>query len=142
MSRALVQALACVLAWTVMAASAQAPAPCPQPADVQPQHLLGFWRAEFEGLSQGATLLLEKHPEYASSLSGAINRNGQRSQVAADLEDGEFTLEESANGVNIDATWLGTVEDNSCGTVIKGTHKGAKDTTTRGFVLRKLPASR
>lgn len=133
-SFALCLALLCVPA-------ARAEPACPTPAEVEAVHLLGFWRAELEG-APGATLLFEKHPVYAQSLSGAINRNGQRAQVAADIEDGDFTLEESANGVNIDATWLGTVEDNSCGTIIKGTHQGAKDAAPRGFVLRKLPDSR
>jgi hypothetical protein len=73
------------------------------------------------GLWQGATLLLEKHPEYAASFSGAINRNGERRQVAGDIEDGEFTLEESADGVHIAATWVGDVVEGSCGREIRGT---------------------
>ena len=72
---------------------------CPPPAKSRQQQLLGLWRAEFEGLAQGATLLLEKHPEYAESVRGAINRNGERAPVAGDVDDGEFTLEESADGV-------------------------------------------
>ena len=54
------------------------------------RHLLGLWRAEFEG-GTGATLLLETHPEFAQSVRGAINRDGDRALLAGDVEDGEFT---------------------------------------------------
>jgi hypothetical protein len=104
---------------------------------VSQQHLLGLWRAEFEGLAQGATLLLEKHPEFAESVRGAINRDGERGMVAGDVEDGEFTLEESANGVNIRATWLGDVEEESCGREIRGRWQAEGDKVSRPFVLRK-----
>ena len=60
--------------------------------EVEQEHLLGLWRAEFEGRPRGATLLLEKHPMFAVSLRGAINRNGERGQLAGDIEDGEVTL--------------------------------------------------
>lgn len=134
-----------VLGMVVAAASvwlcpayAQAAAPaCPTAAEVAQRHLLGLWRAEFEGLWQGATLLLEKHPELAESVRGAINRNGERALVAGDVEDGEFTLEESVNGVNISATWLGDVVEGSCGMEIKGTWQSAHDSKPRAFILRK-----
>jgi hypothetical protein len=119
-----------------LTAVAQAPA-CPKAAEVSQQHLLGLWRAEFEGLSQGATLLLEKHPELAESVRGAINRNGEKAQLAGDVDDGEFTLEESVNGVNISATWLGDVVEGSCGMEIKGTWQSAHDSKAHAFVLRK-----
>ena len=91
----------------------------PQAAAVGQQHLLGLWRAEFEGLPQGATLLLEAHPEFAESVRGAINRNGERAWVAGDVEDGEFTLEESLNGTNINAVWVGDLVEGSCGREIR-----------------------
>jgi hypothetical protein len=110
---------------------------CPLATDVTHRHLLGLWHAQFEGLAQGATLLLEPHPELAESVRGAINRNGERAQVSGDVDDGEFTLEESVNGVNISATWTGSVEDKSCGTEIRGTWQSAGDPSPRRFVLRK-----
>ncbi len=130
--------LAIVLAHSALplTATAQAPA-CPKAAEVSQQHLLGLWRAEFESLAQGATLLLEKHPELAESVRGAINRNGEKAQLAGDVDDGEFTLEESVNGVNISATWLGDVVEGSCGMEIKGTWQSAHDSKPRAFVLRK-----
>jgi hypothetical protein len=115
--------------------SAQA---CPQAADVTRQHLFGLWRAEFEGgKPTGATLLLEPHPELALSLSGAINRNGERAQLAGDIEDGEFSLEESADGIRIDAVWMGDVVEGSCGREIRGAWKAEGGPRQFQFVLKK-----
>lgn len=110
---------------------------CPKAAEVSQRQLLGLWRAEFEGLAQGATLLLEPHPELAESVSGAINRNGERAQLAGDVDEGEFTLEESVNGVNISALWLGDVVEGSCGREIRGHWKSEGKPGRRPFVLRK-----
>ena len=122
-------------------ASAQ-DASCPKAEDMTHRHLMGLWRAEFEGLRQGATVLLEQHPSMEESVRGAINRNGERAEIAGDVDDGDVTLEESANGVNISATWLGTMEEGSCGRTIKGTWQGSNDAQARGFVLRRQPGSR
>ena len=120
------------------ASRSRRPRPVRTAAEVGQQHLLGLWRAEFEGLAQGATLLLEKHPERTESVRGAINRNGERAQVAGDLDDGEFSLEESVNGVNISAVWLGDVVEGSCGREIRGSWKAEGDPRQFQFVLRKL----
>jgi hypothetical protein len=127
-----------------MPAPSSRPRPChrrPIAAEVTQRHLLGLWRAQFQGLAQGATLLLEKHGKYAQSVSGAINRNGERARVAGDVEDGGFTLEESIDGINISATWSGTVKENSCGTHITGSRQSVQDPSPREFVLRKQPGS-
>lgn len=113
-------------------------AACPKAHEVTQRHLLGMWRAEFEGLAQGATLLLENHPELGGSVRGRINRNGDRAEVAGDVVEGEFTLEESQNGVNISATWLGDVVEDSCGREIRGTWQAERGMRAHGFVLRKL----
>jgi hypothetical protein len=115
-------------------------APCPTAAQVAQQHMLGLWRAQFEGLAQGATLLLEKHEEFADTFSGAINRDGERSRVAGDVQDGEFILEESADGQRISATWIGDVVEGSCGREIRGNWQAAADKLARPFVLRKQAA--
>lgn len=117
-------------------------APCPAAEDVSPSHLLGLWRAEFEGLPnekplQGATLLLEKHAESAGMVRGAINRNGERAQLVGEIEDGELSLEESVNGVNISATWLGDVVEGSCGREVRGQWRAEGDPRAHPFVLRK-----
>ena len=127
-----------VLAASGLAGAAGAPADCPAPADVQPKQLVGLWRAQFDGLAQGATLLLEPHPTYGDSLSGEVNRNGERAKLAADIDDGAFTLEESADGLHISATWLGDVVDGSCGREIRGSWRAEGATSAHPFVLRRL----
>jgi hypothetical protein len=111
---------------------------CPKPAEVTHQHLYGAWRAEFTP-GASATLRLEKHTEFAQSVSGEITRGNVRAQVAGDVEDGDFHLEESSDGIRIAAVWAGQVVDGSCGKEIKGTWKHHKDGTERTFVLRKTP---
>jgi hypothetical protein len=129
---------AAVSALPLHAAAQQMATPaCPAATDVSQAEALGLWRAEFDGLKQGATLLLEKHPEFAETLRGAINRNGERAELAGDLFGGELTLEESRNGINISATWLGDVVEGSCGREIRGVWKAEGDKAVRPFVLRK-----
>ena len=119
-------------------ASTAAPSGCPAAQDVEAHQLLGLWHADIDGVPRGATLLLEPHPEYAGSLAGALNRDGVRSRVAADLDEDGFTLEESADGVHIAATWLGDLVDGSCGREIRGSWQPAGDAPPRVFVLRRV----
>jgi len=115
-----------------------APSACPKAEEVTHRDLLGLWRAEFEGIPrQGATLLLEQHPELAASVRGTINRNGERAQLAGDVDQGDFSLEESVNGTNISAVWLGDVVEGSCGREIRGAWKAEGSATQIQFVLRK-----
>lgn len=113
--------------------------PCPRPAEVKAPHLLGLWRARIDGVPQGATLLFEKHPLYIDSVSGAINRNGDKGVVSGELEGGEFNMEESADGQRIFATWAGAIVDGSCGREIRGTWQRDGETQGHAFVLTKLP---
>ena len=112
---------------------------CPHASEIQQAQALGTWRAEFEDLSGPAmALVLTKHETYADSLSGTLDRAGQQLQVAGDMEDGEFTLEESSDGEHIAATWLGEVVEGSCGREIRGTWStDAEGKDARPFVLRK-----
>jgi hypothetical protein len=122
-----------------MRAAGQSPSEntaCPSIFGVQPPALHGLWRAEVDGAAAG-TLLLEQHPAYTDSLSGEINRNGVRSRVAADLEDGEFTMEESTDGVSISATWIGALAD-GCAQRIDGTWQPAGAREARSFRLHRL----
>lgn len=127
----------CVTLLLLGAAAAAAQPACPHASEVRQADLLGLWRAEFEGQGHVGTLLLEKHAIYAESVSGSINRNGDRRLLAGDVEDGEFTLEESADGQRIAATWLGEVVEGSCGTEIRGAWTAEGDKNARAFVLRK-----
>jgi hypothetical protein len=129
-------AIACATALAQDATHTLAAA-CPKAHEVGKQHLIGLWQAEFEGRPRGATLLLEQHPELADSVRGAVNRDGERADLAGDVDEGEFTLEESRNGVNISATWLGDVVEGSCGREIRGTWQAEGDSRVLRFVLRK-----
>jgi hypothetical protein len=121
------------------AAPASTPGACPKAAEVTHLHLYGLWRAEFTGQAQGATLLFEKHPDYPGSVRGGINRDGARGLVAGDVEDGEFNLDESVDGIRIAAAWSGAVVENSCGKEIRGTWTPASGAPELGFILRKVP---
>jgi hypothetical protein len=123
------------------AALAQEPAAlprCPSAAEVTQAHMLGIWRAQFEGMARGASILFEKHPEDEGRLTGRINRDGERSQLAGEVHRGEFSMEESADGTHISATWNGDVVDGSCGREIRGVWQEEKDPPRPyPFVLRK-----
>lgn len=111
---------------------------CPRPYEIGQAQMLGTWRAEFEGGGPIGTLVLQKHEDYAESLSGSLERGGERRHVAGDMEEGEFTLEDSVDGVHISGTWLGDVVDGSCGREIQGTWSSdGQGKDARTFVLRK-----
>ena len=112
------------------------PQACPAAADVSQPHLIGTWHASIEGLPT-ATLHLAKHPEYAATLRGHLERGGRRIEVAGDVGDGELTLEESDDGRRISAAWLGDVVDGSCGREIRGVWKAEGAPQERPFVLRR-----
>ena len=125
-----------VLAACAQAASAQNV--CPRSSEIQQAQMLGTWRVELERPAATGTLVLEKHALYAGSLSGTIDRGSGQRPVAGDVEDGEFTLEESADGVRIAGTWRGDVVEGSCGREIRGTWSvDGQGTDGRAFVLRK-----
>jgi hypothetical protein len=113
-----------------------AQAPCPPAREAGLPQMLGLWRAEFQGLWQGATLLLEPHPEDEGSFRGAINRNGERGVVAGDLDAGALSLRESDDGKRLFAVWVGEVVDGSCGREIRGSWE-AEGQPPRDFILRK-----
>jgi hypothetical protein len=118
---------------------AQTAPDCPGPADLHQRHLLGLWHAAFDDRGPGATLLLEPDPDMDETVRGTVDRDGQLAQVAGDVdEEGAFTLEESVNGRNISATWLGDVVDGSCGREIRGIWQAEGDVHERAFVLHKL----
>lgn len=147
-------ALACLMVCGLGAAVAQAqtlaqagtpsgpagvPAACPKAAEMSHFHLYGLWRAEFDGQAPGATLLFEKHPQFAESVRGGVNRGGVMGQVAGDVNNGDFSLDESDDGIKIAASWAGTVVENSCGKEIRGTWTAAAGKPEYSFVLRKVP---
>ena len=100
------------------------PPTCPAPADVQPKQLHGVWTVQLDGSGPPWTLQLGPHPEHQDSLCGELTQGPLRYPVVADLEGGEFTLEESHDGQRIATTWLGEVVAGSCGRALQGERSG------------------
>ena len=111
-------------------------ADCPPADEVSQAHLLGTWQASIEGVAP-FTLTLVKDPEFAETVRGHLERGGQNVELAGDVDDGNLTLEESVNGRNISATWLGEVVEGSCGREIRGTWQAEGAPAAHPFVLTK-----
>jgi hypothetical protein len=140
-------------------ASAQTPAAvCTPPADMAPAQLYGLWQlllwpqdsgSEAAPASTGA-LLFERHPEYPGSVRGNLKRttpgNDRQALVSGDVTNGEFNLDESADGVAMDAVWEGHVTASGCGQEMRGIRRPAEGRTTNevvmNFVLKKAPGWR
>ena len=99
--------------------------------------LRGEWIATQEGTQETAHLYLGAHPEWKGMVKGEVERAGQRRAMVGDVDDGNVTLEESANGTNISATWVGEVTEGSCAREIRGQLIEGDDAPARNFVLRK-----
>jgi len=121
------------------ACSAIAPSACPAAGDLSPMHLVGTWQAQVEGTAAPVTLHLAKHPEFAGTVRGGLERGGRLVELAGDVDDGDLTLEESADGTHISATWLGEAVDGSCGHEFRGTWKAEGTPVGRPFVMKKQP---
>ena len=96
---------------------------CPSGADLSADMLQGEWIAQIVNEAPW-TLNLGPHPEHPGSLRGTLQRDHQAHAVVADLDDGEFTLEESHDGQRIAATWLGDVVAGSCAQALRGERIG------------------
>ena len=115
------------------------PAACPAPHEMRAVHLYGAWRASWADApgQTGALLQLERHPELGESVRGRLEREGVQALVAGDVDEGDFTLEESRDGQRISANWIGRVADGSCGKEIAGVWTDADTGAQRAFVLRR-----
>jgi hypothetical protein len=60
-------------------------------------------------------------------LRGELTQGTLRYPVVADLDQEEFTLEESHDGQRIAATWLGEVVAGSCGQALRGERLGPQE---------------
>lgn len=155
-----VAALALLCSAPVAAQSANAPAAtsCAQPADMAPGQLHGLWQlvlwpqaggSEAAPASTGA-VLFERHPEYPGSVRGSVKRstagNDRQALVSGDVMDGEFNLDESADGVSMDAVWEGHVTPVGCGHELRGIRRSAEGHGSpdpmMNFVLKKVPGWR
>ena len=107
-----------------------------------PLRLAGATEAASEGASDPASAAPSDTPEPAGTLgsfSGGVNRASVQSRISGELEAEEFSLEESADGVQVSAVWQGTLLAGSCGKEIRGTWNSATNRTLYPFVMRKLP---
>jgi hypothetical protein len=136
-----------------LAAQAQTVSPlpdCTAPEAITPAHLYGQWQLTLgapENPASKGQLVFERHPEFAGSVRGSLEREmagkPQKALVAGDVTDQGFQLEESADGVTIDAVWTGEVEPTRCGREIRGWRSVAEGRTTQEplsdlpFVLKK-----
>lgn len=100
--------------------------------------LQGQWSADIAGQAQAAELQLAPHPEWQGTVKGTVQRTGSSHAMVGDVDQGNVTLEESANGTNISATWVGTVTDGSCAREIRGQYQEeGNDAPPLPFVLHK-----
>ena len=105
--------------------------------DITAEQLVGSWRVEWSGQAAPWTLLLRPHPEHKGSLRGTLMQNPRHYAVAADIEEGELTMEESHDGQRIAATWLGKVQAGSCGQIITGERQeGSAGQAPQRFEMR------
>lgn len=118
---------------------ADPPPACPAPHEMRALHLYGTWNAQWEGTDApgGAVLQLQRHPELGDSVRGQVERDGLTALLAGDVDDGDLTLEESRDGRRISANWIGRVDPQACGKLIRGTWTDADTGVQRAFVLRR-----
>jgi hypothetical protein len=153
--------LACAaLSLPAAAQPAATPTPvCTQPGDFAPQQLYGLWQLtlwpsdggrESAPASTGA-LLFERHPEHPGSVRGSLKRstsgNDRQAQVVGDVTNGgEFHLDESADGLTMDAVWEGEVTASGCGQELRGVRRPAEGRANGDpamtFILKKAPGWR
>lgn len=132
------------------------PAPtCETPAFMEPARLSGLWQLTLwpetgtpgQPVSTGA-VLFERHPEYEGSVRGRLKRsdtgNDREAVLSGDVVDGEVNFDESADGVSLNAVWIG--EPAACGLELRGTRRPADgrpaDAPVLNFLLKKAPGWR
>ncbi|MDR7096926.1 hypothetical protein [Hydrogenophaga laconesensis] len=133
---------------------------CDASGDIAPAQLYGLWQLALwpqDGSGNEATpastgaLLFERHPEYPGSVRGSLKRstqgNDRQALVSGDVTQGEFNLDESADGVNMDAVWEGNVVPGGCGQELRGVRRSAEGRAApadppMNFVLKKVPGWR
>lgn len=119
--------------------------PCAPTDHLPPARLSGEWQLTLWPL-QGSdaspvdrgTVWLERHPEFTGSVRGRLQRGQadapRTAVVSGDVVDGQFHLEESADGVSMDAVWSGEPAD--CARVLQGERRPAEGRPGTEGVLR------
>ncbi|MFT4191758.1 MAG: hypothetical protein QM617_09595 [Comamonas sp.] len=111
---------------TSATAPPEAPA-CPlRAAGAESAPLYGDWTVQIDGQPAGR-LQLQRHPDYPGSVSGTYTREAAPGQppapaarVAGDIDQGLFTLEESADGKTTSGRWSGQWSPADCANEIRG----------------------
>ena len=123
--------------------------------------LYGLWAVRFvnppAGLPDRATMLLERHAEFAESLAGIVSRDlgaaggskaiaghAAKAALAGDLEGGMLLLDEPSDNISITGTWNGEMVEGSCGKAFKGSWKDTSSSAPDNapdvpFTLTRLP---
>ena len=105
---------------------------------MESHQLQGDWDASVNGKARSAVLHLGPHPQWQGTVKGTVERNGIHHAMVGDVDQGNVTLEESANGTNISATWVGAVTDGTCAREIQGQYQeDGENAVAQPFVLRK-----
>lgn len=113
--------------------------PCPTAAEISAEGLIGSWTVELHGQPpERWSLTLLAHPEHTGSLKGRLLQGTRTAEVVADWDEGEFTMEESHDGLRIAATWLGTASEGQCGRQIEGMRQAdAAPASPTRFTMRR-----
>jgi hypothetical protein len=98
---------------------------CPTAAEITPQMLVGRWHIDWRDGARVRgqapwTLTLAPHPDYEGSLKGQLRQAEVQHLVVADWDDELLTMEESADGQRIDATWQASATEGQCGRELQG----------------------
>lgn len=120
---------------------------CASADDLVASDLYGLWQLRLwpEGGQENApastgAAMLGPHPDYDGSVRGRLRRSGPgadlEAEVSGDVTDGEFNLDESADGRTMDAVWTGLPTD--CGRTIRGVRRPAEGRSPGEPVLQFL----
>jgi hypothetical protein len=93
---------------------------CPDVRRLQAADLHGAWQVELTQAGLSGQLTLRQHPEFDGSLRGELRYGGNIAITSGDVEDGEFTMDESRDGKNLFGFWTGQLVPDSCGSEIRG----------------------
>lgn len=91
--------------------------------------------------SAALEVTLFPHPEHQGSLSGFLLLDQRKIAVVAvvaDLDESEFTMEESQDGHRISASWTGTLTHSGCDLEIQAERTVGNDTQGQPFILKKM----
>jgi hypothetical protein len=123
---------------------------CPSIPELKHTDFFGSWAIEWivEGrverptAGERAELVLGQNPEWKESLAGEFILGNARTQVFGDVDEGEFSLEETLDGKNISAVWTGRVEPGSCGRAITGARRASAPAVSATPSTNEAPVER